>query len=38
LLRPSIGKVFRLEDAPQALVDLAARRTVGKSVIRVRAG
>jgi NADPH:quinone reductase len=37
-LRPFVGKVFPLADAPQALVDLAARRTIGKSLIRVQAG
>ena len=37
LLRPSVGKVFRLEDARQVLVDLAERRTIGKSVIQVHA-
>ncbi|HEY1943016.1 MAG TPA: NADPH:quinone oxidoreductase family protein [Roseiarcus sp.] len=38
LLRPFVGKVFPLEDAPQALRDLAARRTIGKSLIQVHAG
>jgi NADPH2:quinone reductase len=37
MLRPHIGKVFPLEDTRQALSNLAARRTIGKSLIRLRA-
>ena len=38
LLRPFVGKAFPLEDAQQALGDLAARRAIGKSLIQVCAG
>jgi NADPH:quinone reductase len=35
-VRPPIGSAYDLEDFGQALVDMEARRTLGKSVVRVR--
>ncbi|WP_139979773.1 NADPH:quinone oxidoreductase family protein [Nocardioides litoris] len=35
-VRPPVGKVYELEDFGQALVDMDERRTLGKSVVRVR--
>jgi NADPH:quinone reductase len=36
IVRPPIGSTYDLEDFGQALVDMEARRTLGKSVVRVR--
>jgi len=36
VVKPPIGKVYDLEEFGQALVDMDERRTLGKSVIRVR--
>lgn len=33
---PPVGKVYELEDFGQALIDMDERRTLGKSVVRVR--
>ena len=35
-LRPPVTRVVPLEEAPAALADLAARRTIGKVVVRVQ--
>jgi NADPH2:quinone reductase len=35
-IRPPIGKTYAFEDFGQALADMEARRTLGKSVVRVR--
>ena len=35
-VKPPVGKVYELEDFGQALVDMDERRTLGKSVVRVR--
>ena len=35
-VKPPIGRVYDLEDFGQALVDMEERRTLGKSVVRVR--
>ncbi len=35
---PAVGRRYRLEDAPEAIADLVAGRTRGKSVIVVREG
>jgi NADPH2:quinone reductase len=35
-VKPPIGSAYDLEDFGQALVDMEARRTLGKSVVRVR--
>ena len=35
LLKPAIGKTYRLEEAPTALRDLANRAAVGKSVLAI---
>lgn len=35
-VKPPIGKLYELEDFGQALVDMDERRTLGKSVVRVR--
>ena len=35
-VKPPIGKVYELEDFGQSLVDMDERRTLGKSVVRVR--
>jgi NADPH2:quinone reductase len=36
VVKPPIGKVYPLEDFGQALVDMDERRTLGKSVVRLR--
>jgi len=36
VVKPQIGKVYDLEEFGQALVDMDERRTLGKSVVRVR--
>ena len=36
VVKPPIGRVYDLEEFGQALVDMAERRTLGKSVVRVR--
>ena len=36
VVKPPIGKVYDLEEFGQALVDMDERRTLGKSVVRVR--
>ena len=36
VVRPPIGSTYALEDFGQALVDMEQRRTLGKSVVRVR--
>lgn len=36
VVRPPVGATYPLEDFGQALVDMAERRTLGKSVVRVR--
>ncbi|MEO9322401.1 NADPH:quinone oxidoreductase family protein [Nocardioides sp. C4-1] len=35
-VKPTVGKVYELEGFGQALVDMDERRTLGKSVVRVR--
>ena len=35
-VKPPVGKVYELEEFGQALVDMDERRTLGKSVVRVR--
>ena len=35
-VKPPVSKVYELEDFGQALVDMDERRTLGKSVVRVR--
>lgn len=35
-VRPPVGRVYELEEFGQALVDMDERRTLGKSVVRVR--
>ena len=37
LVRPPIGATYELEDFGRALLDMDARRTLGKGVVRVRA-
>ena len=36
VVKPPVGKVYPLEDFGQALVDMDERRTLGKSVVRLR--
>ncbi|MDN4172118.1 NADPH:quinone oxidoreductase family protein [Nocardioides sp. SOB77] len=36
VVKPPIGSTYALEDFSQALLDMDARRTLGKSVVRVR--
>jgi NADPH2:quinone reductase len=36
VVRPPIGSTYDLDDFAQALLDMEARRTLGKSVVRVR--
>jgi NADPH:quinone reductase len=36
VVKPPIGATYDLEDFGQALVDMDERRTLGKSVVRVR--
>jgi NADPH2:quinone reductase len=36
VLRPPIGATYSLDEFGRALVDMEARRTLGKSVVRVR--
>jgi NADPH:quinone reductase len=36
VVKPPIGRVYELEEFGQALVDMDERRTLGKSVVRVR--
>lgn len=36
VVKPPIGKVYDLEDFGRALVDMDERRTLGKSVVRIR--
>ena len=33
LLKPRISRTYTLADAPQALVDMAARKVIGKVVV-----
>ena len=35
-VKPPVGRVYELEEFGQALVDMDERRTLGKSVVRVR--
>ena len=35
-VKPPIGRVYELEEFGQALIDMDERRTLGKSVVRVR--
>ncbi|MFB9315349.1 NADPH:quinone oxidoreductase family protein [Nocardioides plantarum] len=35
-VKPTVGRVYELEEFGQALVDMDERRTLGKSVVRVR--
>lgn len=35
-VKPPIGRTYALEEFGQALVDMDERRTLGKSVVRVR--
>jgi NADPH2:quinone reductase len=35
-IKPPIGASYALEEFGQALVDMDARRTLGKSVVRLR--
>ena len=34
-IRPSIGAVWRFEDAPRGLRELAARKVLGKAVLTI---
>ena len=36
MVRPPIGATYDLDDFGRALVDMDERRTLGKSVVRVR--
>jgi NADPH2:quinone reductase len=36
MLRPPVGATYDFEEFGQALVDMDERRTLGKSVVRVR--
>jgi NADPH2:quinone reductase len=36
VVKPPIGSTYRFEEFGQALVDMDQRRTLGKSVVRVR--
>ena len=37
VIKPPIGKVYELEEFGQALIDMDERKTLGKSVVKVRA-
>jgi NADPH2:quinone reductase len=37
VIRPPIGTTYALEDFGQALIDMEQRKTLGKSVVKLRA-